>query len=77
MLTLIAYSAPAMNFVKALFPGTALTVIVAGIIGSNRSKGAWLMIEHVTIENYSFYWSWPLGVAATFLAWVLFTITPK
>lgn len=66
-----------MEFVKALFPGTALTVIVAGIIGSNRSKGAWLMIEHVTIEDYSFYWSWPLFVAATFLSWVLFTITPR
>jgi hypothetical protein len=66
-----------MNFVKALVPGTALTVIVAGIIGSNRSKGAWLMIEHVTIQDYSFYWSWPLFAASTFLAWVLFTITPK
>jgi hypothetical protein len=66
-----------MNFVKALIPGTALTVTVAGIIGSNHSKGAWLMIEHMTVSDHSFYWSWPLSVAATFLSWVLFTITPK
>jgi hypothetical protein len=66
-----------MDFVKALIPGSALTLIVAGLIGSNRSKGAWLMIERVEAGNYDFYWSWPLGVAATFLAWVLFTITPK
>lgn len=66
-----------MNFVKALIPGTALNLVVAGIIGSNRSKGAWLMIEHMTVENYDFYWSWPLFAAGTFLSWVLFSITPK
>jgi len=66
-----------MNFVKALIPGTILTLVVAGIMGSNHSKGAWLTIEHVYFDTHGFYWSWPLFGAATFLAWVLFTITPK
>lgn len=66
-----------MDFVKALVPGTLLTWIVSTIIGSNRSKGGFLQIELLTVQDTSFYWSWVLFVAATGLAWVLFTITPK
>lgn len=66
-----------MNFVKALIPGSVLTLVVAGIIGSNHSKGGWLMIEHMSVQGYGFYWSWPLFAAATLLSWVLFTITPR
>lgn len=69
-----------MDFFKALIPGTLLTFVVAGIMGSNQSKGGWLNISHVEIEFqaeiYSYYWSWPLFAVATGLAWVLFAITP-
>lgn len=66
-----------MDFVKALIPGSLLTFVVATIIGSNHSKGAWLMIERASIQDHQFYWSWPLFAAATVLAWILFAITPK
>ncbi len=66
-----------MDFFKALIPGMVLTLVVAGIIGSNHSTGGWLNIEHVQIQDFSFYWSWALFVSATGLAWMLFAITPK
>lgn len=65
-----------MNFFKALVPGTLLNLTVAGIMGSNHSTGAWLRIEHIHIQNYGFYWSWPLFMAATVLFWIIFEITP-
>ena len=66
-----------MDFFKALIPGTVLTLVVTGIIGSNRSKGGWLSIEHVQILDSSFYWSWALFAVATGLSWLLFAVTPK
>ena len=66
-----------MNFFKALIPGSVLTFVVTGIIGSNRSKGGWLNIEHIQIEGHSFYWSWALFAVGTGLSWVIFAITPK
>ena len=61
-----------MQFVKALIPGALLTWVVATVIGSNHSKGGFLFIHVVEIQGHSFYWSWPLFVAATGLAWALF-----
>ncbi len=67
-----------MDFVKALIPGTLLTLLVSGIMGSNRSKGGYLYIFHQTASNdISFYWSWTLFIAATGLSWALFAMTPK
>ena len=66
-----------MNLVKALVPGAVLTFVVAGIMGKNHSKGAWLTIERIAIQGTEFHWSWPLFGAGTLLAWVIFTITPK
>lgn len=63
-----------MAFIKALVPGALLTWIVAGVIGSRGSSGGMLAIEHVTMAGHSFYWSWSLFIAATGLAWGLFTI---
>lgn len=65
-----------MNFFKALLPGTLLNLVVAGIIGSNHSTGGWLLIEHIRIQEYSFYWSWPLFLAATILFWIIMEIMP-
>lgn len=61
-----------MSLIKALIPGFLLTWIVSGIIGSNGSTGGMLSIQHSYIQGHSFYWSWPLFLAATGLAWALF-----
>lgn len=61
-----------MAFIKALIPGFLLTWIVAGILGSNGSRGGILSIQRSLIEGYTFYWSWSLFVVATGLAWALF-----
>ncbi|MCB2047861.1 MAG: hypothetical protein KDE32_06485 [Novosphingobium sp.] len=61
-----------MSFFKALLPGSILTWLVCIIMGSNGSRGAWLNIHHVSIQSVDFYWSWPLFIAATGLAWGIF-----
>ncbi len=66
-----------MEFFKALIPGTILTLIVAGIFGSARSKGGILYITHETIQGFSFYWSWTGFIAAFLLSWALLAMTPK
>lgn len=66
-----------MDFFKALIPGSLLTFVVSGIIGSAQSRGGWLAIQHVHVQDHSFYWSWVLFVIATGLSWVLYAITPK
>lgn len=61
-----------MSFVKALIPGLLLTLLVATIIGSNGSAGGFLNIHHTSLGGYGFYWSWPLFIASTGLAWGIF-----
>ena len=64
-----------MSFFKALIPGTILTLIVAGIIGSTGSAGGYLDIHRTALPElarYEFYWSWPLFIASVGLAWSLF-----
>lgn len=55
--------------VKALVPGIILTFVVSIIIGSNGSPAGYLNIHSVSIAGQSFYWSWPLFLAATGLSW--------
>lgn len=57
---------------KAILPGALLTFIVSMIIGSNGSRGDFLAIHQTAISTYDFYWSWPLFIAATGLAWAIF-----
>ena len=66
-----------MGFFKALIPGAILTYAVCALIGAGRSKGGFLNIQPYLIEGHTVYWSWVLFFAATGLAWVLITITPK
>lgn len=54
---------------KALIPGTILTLVVSIIIGSTGSSAGFLDIHHASISGQTFYWSWPLFLAATGLAW--------
>ena len=66
-----------MDFFKGLIPGTILTLVVAGILGVNHSKGGVLSVFHQTLHDFSFYWSWSLFIAATLLSWALFAMSPK
>lgn len=64
-----------MAFLKALIPAFLLTWIVSGLIGSNGSQGGALAIRHIYFQQHSFYWSWPLFLGATALAWALYRMT--
>jgi hypothetical protein len=65
---------------KGMIPGILLTWIVSGILGTNGSKGGFLYVHliHISgnsafsLSSHSFYWSWPLFVAATMLAFFIF-----
>jgi hypothetical protein len=61
-----------MALVKGLIPGFLLTFVISLILGSNHSKGGFLNIFHTTIEGQSFYWSWPLFIAGTFMCTAIF-----
>lgn len=63
-----------MALIKAFVPGFLLTWVVSLIIGSNGSRGGILAIQHTYVEGHGFYWSWPLFIAGTGLAWALFAM---
>ena len=66
-----------MDFFKALIPGSLLTFVVSAILGTNHSRGGYLAIFNQSVQGHSFYWSWPLFVAGTVLAWAIFAMSPK
>ena len=65
---------------KGIFPAILLTWVVCTIIGSNGSKGGFLYIQLIHIagnsafatSSHSFYWSWPLFIVSTTLAFAIF-----
>ena len=69
-----------MAMFKALIPGMLLTWIVSGLIGSNGSKGGFLVIHYVSlsgndtfaVQQHGIYWSWPLFTCATLLGFAIF-----
>lgn len=56
---------------KAMPLGGILTAVVAIVIGSNGSRGGALAIHHMAVGAHEVYWSWPLFLAGTALAWGL------
>lgn len=66
-----------MNLFKALIPGAFLSWLVSSLIGGQGSRGAWLTIERLHFNQHLVYWSWPLFLIGTVMAWGLFTITPR
>ena len=58
-----------MELVKAAPMGAILTYIVALAIGSQGSTGGPLAIFRAELYDYNLWWSWPLFLAATALAW--------
>ena len=67
-----------MAFVKGLIPGVLISWIVSSILGRNNQKGDFLYVHlsHLPqLEQYGFYWSWPLFFAASGLGWFVFATT--
>lgn len=60
-----------MAFFKALFPAFVLTWVVAAILGNNRSSGGQLYVHYLQYQEYGMYWSWPLFLCGTALAWFI------
>ena len=63
-----------MELVKALPLGAILTFVVALLIGSQGAKGGQLAIFRAEIYQFDFWWSWPLFLAGTGLAWGIMTL---
>ena len=59
-------------FLKAVVLGAFLAFIVSLFVGSGGSSGGYLNVRHVMVSTYDFYWSWPLFLVGTGLAFGLF-----
>jgi hypothetical protein len=60
-----------MDLLKAMVIAAALTGCVAVVIGSQGSSGGQLAVHAMAIGDYKVFWSWPLFVCGTSLAWAL------
>ena len=70
-----------MSVIKAMLLGAILTGVVSLILGSQGSDGGFLAIFPVNVHDaklhfeslhdFTFYWSWPLFLAGTGLAWAI------
>lgn len=58
-----------MEIFKGLLVGAVLTFVVALVIGSQGSTGSFLHIHRLTIMEIQFWWSWPLLLASSGIAW--------
>ena len=58
-----------MELFKAAPLGAILTYVVSLLIGSQGSTGGPLAIFRTELYDYTLWWSWPLFLAATGLAW--------
>ncbi|WP_395332929.1 hypothetical protein WBP06_06285 [Novosphingobium sp. BL-8H] len=63
-----------MAIIKALIPAFLLTWVVSLVIGSQGSSGGMLAITHTFYQGHELYWSWPLFLGATGLAWAIFSL---
>jgi hypothetical protein len=59
-------------FLKAIVIGIVLAFVVSLFIGSGGSTGGMLNVRHVTIGDFSFYWSWALFLIGTGLSFGIF-----
>ena len=58
-----------MELVKAMPLGAVLTLVGARAIGAQGSKGGQLQIFRAEIYQFDLWWSWPLFLGGTALAW--------
>lgn len=57
---------------KALPFGALLAWIVASVLGAGGAPPAILAVRVVAFAGVTFYWSWPVFLAGTVLAWAIF-----
>lgn len=59
---------------KAIVLGLVLAFVVSLFVGSGGATGGLLNVHGVSVQGYHFYWSWPLFVIGTGLAFGLFLL---
>jgi len=62
------------SYLKAVALVIFLALLVSLFIGSGGSSGGLLNVHRVEVLDYNLYWSWPLFVIGTALAWGLFAL---
>ena len=63
-----------MAIVRALFPAFVLTVLITGVLAASGARGGVLAIQQAPLIHMHFFWSWPLFLLFTGLAWALTTM---
>jgi arginine exporter protein ArgO len=64
----------AMVLVRALLPAFILTFLAAAILAAAGTQGGVLAIQAAPVMDYHVFWSWPLFLLFTGLAWALFSM---
>ncbi|MFN9497482.1 MAG: hypothetical protein ACK554_01060 [Erythrobacteraceae bacterium] len=60
-----------MDLLKAFTFGAVLSVTIGLVIGSQGTAAGPLAIQLVSLADAKFYWSWPVFLSGSGLAWVL------
>ena len=60
-----------MDLLKALMLGAVLSATVGLVIGSQGTSAGPLAIQIVSLADAKLYWSWPVFLSASGLAWGL------
>lgn len=60
-----------MDFLKALMLGVILSATIRLVIGSQGTSAGPLAIQLVSLADAKIYWSWPVFLSGTGLAWGL------
>jgi hypothetical protein len=60
-----------MELLKALMLGAVLSATVGLVIGSQGTSAGPLAIQIVSLADAKLYWSWPVFLSASGLAWGL------
>jgi len=58
-----------MDMIKALTLGAVLSAIIALVIGSQGTSAGPLAIHPVALGDARMYWSWPVFLSGSGLAW--------
>ncbi len=49
-----------MPTIKALIPGTAITLLVSALLYGAGTRGGVFALQQTQVLDYRLYWSWPL-----------------
>lgn len=58
-----------MELFKGMLVGAVLTFVVALVLGSQGSTGSFLYIHQLAVMDYKIWWSWPLFLVSSGVAW--------